>query len=373
MTKHPKKISLVAGARPNFMKIAPILRAAKQICFGAEIEVFHTGQHFDHNMSKVFFNDLEMPFPKHFLANASNNRIHPMRRIMEGYEQYCSAEKPDITLVVGDVDSTLACSLVSKKLGIQVGHIEAGLRSFDNEMPEEINRICTDAISDIFFASERAGLENLIREGYDERNIHFVGNVMIDNLLYFVDKLERNKELYSDDKFPKREFSEYCVVTLHRPSNVDDSNRLMRLMSALNQISNRLPVIFPVHPRTQASLKKLDFKASQNIHYTEPLPYLEFLNLWRDSEFVITDSGGLQEETTALGVPCLTLRENTERPVTVSEGTNTLLGTNINLLLSKVDEILTSKKTAADAQKPELWDGLASERILSKLSGVLNC
>ena len=365
-----RRISIVAGARPNFMKIAPVIRASKQLCLNAIVEVFHTGQHFDENMSEVFFSELDIPRPDVHLTHLPGSSVHPMRRIMEGYEQYCESFKPNLVVVFGDVDSTLACSLVAKKMGIFVAHVEAGLRSGDREMPEEINRICTDALSDILFASERTGLDNLLFEGYPEERIHFVGNVMIDNLIFQVSKLDP-EELNTTAL--RAQLEKYCVVTLHRPSNVDDPEVMTKIMMALNDISKNIPIIFPVHPRTRKALMRTNVDCSDNIYLLDPLSYKEFLNLWKDSEFVITDSGGLQEETTALGVPCFTLRKNTERPITLTQGTNTLIGADTEKLKSAIQGLNSSGSKTELSSLPEYWDGRASERIIEKISEFINC
>jgi len=304
------KIFLVAGARPNFMKIAPIVRALKaqsnpQITQIPRIEykIVHTGQHYDYEMSQAFFDDLEIPKPDFFLDAGSGSHAAQTTKIMVSFEEVCSNERPDLVIVVGDVNSTLACSVVAKKLLIDVGHVEAGLRSFDLTMPEEINRIVTDSISDYFFVTEKSAVKNLLKEGKPKERIHFVGNVMIDNLFHQLKCL--NSE--NPTKFPtyelKRALDDYIFLTLHRPSNVDSRETLAEIVEALNEISVEIPIVFPVHPRTKKMLDTFNIKLSDSITLLEPLGFKKSLYLWKDAVMVMTDSGGLQEETTALGVP----------------------------------------------------------------------
>ncbi len=356
-----KKIMLIAGARPNFMKIAPMARAfdncPKQIAY----KIVHTGQHYDANMSDVFFEELGIRHPDYHLGAGGGSHARQTAKIMTGFEQICEKDRPDLVIVVGDVNSTLACSIVAKKLCIEVAHVEAGLRSFDLTMPEEINRMVTDSISDLFFVTEEQGLENLLKEGKPQEKIHFVGHVMIDNLFFQLKKLES----MDTAPFPTTTFKKarkgYGVVTLHRPSNVDDKKTLETIFNTLNQISERLPLIFPIHPRTRKNMEAFHITPGSNIELTQPLSYMEFLNLWKDSRVALTDSGGLQEETTALGIPCLTIRENTERPITVTKGTNELMGTSSFKILTAFDRIMNNEwKTG---QKPKFWDGRAAERI----------
>jgi UDP-N-acetylglucosamine 2-epimerase (non-hydrolysing) len=360
-----KKIMLIAGARPNFMKIAPMARAFDNCPEKIEYKIVHTGQHYDTNMSDVFFQELGIRHPDYHLGAGGGSHATQTAKIMTGFEDICMTDRPDLVIVVGDVNSTLACSIVAKKLCIKVAHVEAGLRSFDLAMPEEINRMVTDAISDLFFVTEEQGLENLLKEGKSQDKVHFVGHVMIDNLFFQLDKLTS----MDTSQFPtiafKKAHKEYGVVTLHRPSNVDDKETLETIFSTLNKISERLPLIFPIHPRTRKNMESFSITPGRGIVLTEPLSYMEFLNLWKDSRVALTDSGGLQEETTALGIPCLTIRENTERPITVTQGTNELMGNSPEKILSAFDRIMNNDwKTG---QKPKFWDGRAAERITALL------
>lgn len=363
-----KKIFLVAGARPNFMKIAPIVRALNaRATLGYKI--IHTGQHYDREMNEVFFEELGIPAPDVFMGAGGGSHAEQTAKIMLGFEQLCVADRPDAVLVVGDVNSTLACSIVAKKMHIPVAHVEAGLRSGDMAMPEEINRMVTDAITDWFFVTEPSGVENLLREGHAPECVHYVGHVMVDNVLFQRDKLaDINTAEFDTHAFKSKNTDGYGVVTLHRPSNVDDAETFHGIGRALRGIAEVLPLIFPVHPRTRANLDKFDIDLGTNVTLTGPLAYMEFLNLWKDSVVVMTDSGGLQEETTALGVPCLTLRENTERPITVEKGTNVLVGVNPQNILDAYADIGISTK----GRCPELWDGKAAERIVEILDRELS-
>ena len=359
-------LSIVAGARPNFMKIAPIVRALQRYPATFDWRLVHTGQHYDRDMSDVFFEELEIPKPHYHLEAGGGSHAEQTAKIMVRYEEVCMRERPTLVMVVGDVNSTLACSIVAKKLNIPVAHVEAGLRSGDMSMPEEINRIVTDAISDHFFVTEKAGIENLRREGKPESSIHFVGHVMIDNLFHQVKKLEEMDASAFPSYGLKQSLGAYGVVTLHRPATVDSKEQLTRVMGALREISHRLPLVFPVHPRTRGNLEKFDVPVGDDIHLMQPLPYMEFLNLWKDARLVLTDSGGLQEETTALGVPCLTLRENTERPITMEEGSNVLVGTDPGRILDAANAALASAMPTS-GRRPSLWDGAAAERIVDIL------
>lgn len=362
-----KTIYLVAGARPNFMKIAPIVRAL-QAHGGLQFKIIHTGQHYDREMNEVFFEELGIPAPDVFMGAGGGSHSEQTAKIMLGFEQLCLTERPDAVLVVGDVNSTIACSIVAKKLHIPVAHVEAGLRSGDRTMPEEINRLVTDSISDWFFVTEPAGVENLLREGQPSEKIHHVGHVMVDNLLFQHDKLnDADAAAFAMAAF-KTERPRYGVVTLHRPSNVDDAAIFAGIGQALRTISETLPLIFPVHPRTRANLDKFGIDLGDQVTLTGPLAYMEFLNLWKDAAVVMTDSGGLQEETTALGVPCFTLRENTERPVTVDEGTNVLVGTNPVAIIEAFARLGEGKVGC----RPTLWDGKAAERIVAILAADLD-
>ena len=361
-----KRIALVAGARPNFMKIAPIMRAFESHASSMEPILIHTGQHYDPEMSDVFFSDLAIRKPDKYLNCGGGSHAQQTARIMTAFEEVVLGLEPQWVIVVGDVNSTVACSLVAKKLHIQVAHVEAGLRSGDRAMPEEINRVVTDSISDLFFVTEPAGEQNLLREGQPPERIHYVGHVMIDNLLYQAERLATG----GDKDLPfaplKQRLQRYGVVTLHRPSNVDEPEMLRNLISTLADLSRPLPLIFPVHPRTRQRIDALGMAVPETLQLLPPLGYMDFLNLWKDAVVVITDSGGLQEETTGLGVPCVTVRENTERPVTVDEGTNVIVGRDLDKLRKAVADVMNggSKK----GRRPRLWDGKAAERICEILA-----
>lgn len=360
------KLFLVAGARPNFMKIAPIIKVLKEKDLPPiDWKIVHTGQHYDYEMSQTFFEDLEIPEPDFFLEAGSGSHAEQTAAIMTAFERVCIAEMPNIIIVVGDVNSTLACSIVAKKLLIQVAHVEAGLRSFDMTMPEEINRLVTDSISDYFFVTEKSATENLLKEGVPKEKIHFVGHVMIDNLLNQVKRLESIDTSTFSISNLKTRLSEYAFLTLHRPANVDDKESFGGIVEALNYISSDLPIVFAVHPRTKKMLEKFDLKLSDRIHCVPPLGYGESLFLWKDAKLVLTDSGGLQEETTALGIPCFTIRNNTERPITTDEGTNTLVGTGREQIIAAFEKFKKGKRKKGKI--PEFWDGKASERIIKCL------
>jgi UDP-N-acetylglucosamine 2-epimerase (non-hydrolysing) len=360
-----KLISLVVGARPNFMKIAPLVRALENVTKDFIYRIIHTGQHNSSEMNDVFFSDLGIPEPHVYLKGSGGTHAEQTARIMIDFEADCVKYKPDIVLVVGDVNSTLACAIVSKKLCIKLVHVEAGLRSGDHEMPEEINRMVTDSIADLFFVTEPAGVDNLLREGHDKNSIHYVGNVMIDNLSYQVTKLNKmDPSIFMTNKL-KNTLGSYGVLTLHRPSNVDNLEKLSQIIKAINKISDKLSIIFPIHPRTKKNLEQFNIEFSSNIFLIPSLPYMEFLNIWRDAEVVLTDSGGLQEETTALGVPCITLRENTERPITVEKGTNRVVGTKYSNIIANVDDVLSQSFHKKNI--PKYWDGNASKRIIKVL------
>lgn len=355
------KVMLVAGARPNFMKIAPLFRASKALT-DVECILVHTGQHYDYDMSQTFFEDLELPEPDSFLKAGSGSHAVQTAKIMVSFEKLCQDVRPDLIVLVGDVNSTLACSVVAKKMLIDVAHVEAGLRSNDMRMPEEINRIVTDALSDYFFVTEQSGLDNLIKEGKPRDRIHLVGNVMIDNLYFQVQKLKHNPPDNALSALSEAHPT-YAFLTLHRPSNVDNPDVFDELAEALNHISETLPIFFPVHPRTRKMIERFDVKLSDRIHCLEPLSFRNALFLWKDARVVLTDSGGLQEETTALGVPCITLRENTERPITIELGTNTLAGTQKASILNAFNDAMHNAKPGKKI--PPLWDGKAAERIWS--------
>ena len=348
-----KKIHVV-GARPNFMKMAPVFNAIKK--YKIEQKIVHTGQHYSDNMSDIFFRELKIKSPDINLQIGSQGHASQVANIMIKFEEVVLKEKPDLVLVYGDVNSTIAASLVCAKLNIKTAHVEAGLRSWDLTMPEEINRMVTDRLSNLFFTPSKDADLNLINEGANKESIHFVGNVMIDTLINFLGIIKKRKKM----SLP---FSKFGVVTIHRPSNVDDTDKLRKIIISLNKISKKMPLVFPIHPRTKKQLeniKDISFN-KEKILLMEPLGYLDFLNLVYYSSLVITDSGGIQEETTYLGIPCLTLRENTERPITVKEGTNTLIGSDFTLLEKKVEEIVKGKYKKG--KKLQKWDGKASKRI----------
>ncbi len=360
-----KLIYLVAGARPNFMKIAPIIRELKRRKMQFDFKLVHTGQHYDTGMSGVFFKELAIPEPDYYLDVSGGTQAEQVAKIMVRFETICTNKKPDIVLVVGDVNSTLACAIVAKKLQICLVHVEAGLRSGDQKMPEEINRIVTDSITDIFFVTEQSALENLRKEGHAQDDIHFVGNVMIDNLLYQLKQLEAGSVQFTCSEKLKGEHKKYGVVTIHRPGNVDNLDHLALVVKILNEISEKIPLIFPIHPRTRKNLEGSGIAISQNIIQLDPLSYMDFLNLVRDAKFICTDSGGIQDETTVLGIPCLTFRNSTERPVTVEKGTNLLVPLQIESINQEIDRIL--KGDSKKGVIPKFWDGEASARILDIL------
>ncbi len=354
------KLLHVVGARPNFMKAAPVLRALEQIG-GVQQILVHTGQHYDFNMSDVFFRELELRSPDVNLGVGSGSHAEQTAQIISHFEPVVLEQKPDLVVVYGDVNSTVAAALVCAKLMVQVAHVEAGLRSFDRSMPEEINRILTDDLSDFLFTPSVDGNRNLEREGVKASKIHLVGNVMIDTLVRMLPKALL--------KEPKETPERYALVTMHRPSNVDDISWFSSLLKVLEDVGHQIPVLFPVHPRTRQRIEELGFGAGNNHHglrLLEPAPYLEFLGLQARAQLVITDSGGIQEETTYLGVPCLTVRDNTERPVTVEIGTNVLVGCDPQKLRSEVESVLAGR--AKSGTIPPLWDGHASERIAAVIS-----
>lgn len=345
----------IAGARPNFMKVAPLFQALREdSCFDPRL--VHTGQHYDESLSGSFFRDLNLPPPDHWLGAGSGSHARQTADIMIRFENVIAAERPDGVVVVGDVNSTLAAAIVSVKMGVPVFHVEAGLRSFDRQMPEEINRIVTDSISDLLLITETSARTNLLREGIDGARIRFVGNLMIDSLRKHLEIARRSDILRRLGVAPKS----YGVVTLHRAANVDGSGRFREMLSALTTISADLPLIFPVHPRTRNQLNGSGLRSGA-ITMIEPLGYLEFLCLLSNSAAVLTDSGGIQEETTALGIPCLTLRDNTERPVTVEQGTNVIAGTSRRAILTAWSN---SRNQTKEGRIPALWDGKAAERCV---------
>jgi UDP-N-acetylglucosamine 2-epimerase (non-hydrolysing) len=354
------KILAVVGARPNFMKIAPLMWEFRRRR-GIKATLVHTGQHYDTKMSQLFFDELNIPSPDVNLEVGSASHAVQTAEVMKRFEPVVIEHKPDVVLVVGDINSTLACALTAVKLGVPVAHVEAGLRSFDRSMPEEINRVMTDAISRWLFVSERSGVENLRREGISDESIFFAGNVMIDTLLASQARIERStilKELQLREK-------SYAVLTLHRPSNVDDPQALGGLMQVIARLQTELPLIFPIHPRTRKSIEQLPLAPMPHLRLIEPLGYLDFMKLVAHSGLVLTDSGGIQEETTVLGVPCLTLRANTERPATVEEGTNVLVGSDPKSIFNAWRSAIDSPPSAS--RIPQFWDGRSAARIVSTL------
>jgi len=358
------KIINVCGARPNFMKIAPLMQAYRDYPQVKPLLV-HTGQHYDEKMSDLFFRQLSIPEPDINLEVGSASHAVQTARIMEKFEPVVLEHKPDYILVVGDVNSTIACALVATKLGVRVIHVEAGLRSFDRTMPEEINRILTDAISDMLFVSESSGVENLRREGTPEERIYFVGNVMIDTLMHHLAKARELNVLSGFGLQPKR----FGVVTMHRPANVDNPEKFRSVLEGLAFVSRSVPLLFAVHPRTRKNIQQFGFQdlleKNADIRLAEPFGYLEFLNLMSNAAVVLTDSGGMQEETTILGTPCLTLRENTERPVTITVGTNRLVNPDRDSIIQAWKN-LQANPPRTD-RKPDLWDGGAAKRIVKTI------
>jgi len=361
--QHRMRITIVAGARPNFIKIAPIIKAIeKKQNEGATVSyrLVHTGQHYDKNLSDTFFEELNIPKPNSNLEVKSGSQAEQTAAIMVAFEKELTHNPCHLVLVVGDVNSTMACAIVAKKQNIKVAHVEAGIRSGDWSMPEEINRIVTDSITDYFFTTSTSASENLLKYGFDATNIHFVGNVMIDTLYQ---NLGRVLEPIFWDEF-QLETGNYIILTLHRPSNVDEELSLIQLLKGIDKLAGDKKVIFPIHPRTKAILGETNLKL-KNILFVEPQGYLNFMYLIKNSFAVITDSGGISEETTVLGIPCFTMRNNTERPETISIGTNTLVGTSIENLEKLFGEFLQNGKIKAGI--PELWDGKSSERIIEIL------
>jgi UDP-N-acetylglucosamine 2-epimerase (non-hydrolysing) len=361
------KVINVVGARPNFMKVAPVVEAMGRRKDEFAPLVVHTGQHYDARMSDSFFRDLGLPKPNVHLGVGSGSHAQQTAAVMQRFEPVVVEEKPDWVLVVGDVNSTLACALVSAKLGVPVAHVEAGLRSRDRTMPEEVNRVLTDQLADLLLTPSEDADRNLLAEGISPERIRLVGNVMIDSLLKHLSLAasSRVRESLGVEGF------DYAVVTLHRPSNVDDPRALARILSALERISERLPVVFPAHPRTRKNLSEFGLlervERAQGLRLIEPLGYLDFLRLYSGARLVLTDSGGIQEETTALGIPCLTLRENTERPVTVELGTNRVVGTDAERIVQEAEAALARSAMNEPPRVPPLWDGRAADRILDAL------
>tara|TARA_Y100000590_G_scaffold268535_1_gene301602 strand:+ start:2775 stop:3848 length:1074 start_codon:yes stop_codon:yes gene_type:complete len=355
-----KNIITVVGARPNFMKVAPFLRVLKS---NKEVNsiLVHTGQHYDDKMSDIFFKELDISKPDYNLNVGSGSHGEQTSKIIESFEKICLQINPNLIIVVGDINSTMACSLVAKKNNTKLIHIEAGLRSFDKSMPEEINRLVTDSIADYFFITEKSAEKNLLKEGHDNKKIFFIGNLMIDSLYYGLKKIEHKKKY---KEYP------YGVVTLHRPSNVDNPIVLKEILNALSKISDEIPLFFSIHPRTKEVIEKNSIKLNDNIFLLDALPYLDFLHLTRDSKVIFTDSGGIQEESTVLKIPCYTLRNNTERPITITQGTNYLAGNKKSSILDSFN--LNKFKIKDSYSLPEKWDGKSSERLIESLKEILN-
>lgn len=361
------KVISIVGARPNFMKVAPIVEAMKRREQEFTPLVVHTGQHYDSMMSDAFFRDLEMPVPDVYLGVGSGSHAAQTAAVMERFEPGVLQEKPDWVLVVGDVNSTLACALVCVKLGIKVAHVEAGLRSRDRTMPEEINRLLTDQIADLLFTPSQNADENLRAEGIPAERICFVGNVMIDSLFKHLARARESNIRKALEVANK----DYAVLTLHRPSNVDEPETFARILGALEEIAQQIPIVFPVHPRTRKTIAEFGFgdriETSAGLRLIDPLGYLDFLSLYSGARLVLTDSGGIQEETTVLGIPCLTLRENTERPITVELGTNTIVGSNPKKITTAAFAALNGS-IRSNSKVPPLWDGHTADRILDSLT-----
>lgn len=357
------KILHIVGARPNFMKAAPVIEALRKESRIRQVLV-HTGQHFDEKMSDIFFRQLGLPEPDHFLGINGGSHAQMIARIMLAVEDVLRTEQPDLLMVYGDVNSTVAAALVAAKMGIRVAHVEAGLRSFDRTMPEELNRILTDQIADLLFIPSRNAETNLYAEGLSSRDIHFVGNVMIDSLVRCLPHARKPEDLVIPDEF--------ALVTLHRPANVDDPDKLAALMRAVRDLSDTVPVIFPIHPRTRKQLGGDGPKGPANsgaLQLVDPLGYFEFLWCLKNASLVLTDSGGIQEETTYLRVPCFTARDNTERPITIEQGTNSLVGSDASGLMRGLAQLPEMRGLWSRQELPEKWDGKAAERIAEHVAG----
>lgn len=360
-----KKIINIVGARPNFMKIAPLMEAYKT-CPLIEPLLLHTGQHYDYKMSELFFCELGIKEPEIYLNIGSDTQAKQVARIMTAFEDVCIAQKPDAILVAGDVNSTMACSLVAAKLGIKIIHLEAGLRSFDRSMPEEINRLITDVLANILLTPSADANQNLINEGISPDKIHLVGNIMIDTLFKFL-PIAKQSEILNTLELENKD---YMLVTLHRPSNVDERSSLKKILETLHDISSTVQVVFPVHPRTMKNIAAFDLLPFlKGLIITEPLGYYDFQKLMSGARLVVTDSGGIQEETTALRIPCITLRENTERPVTITLGTNELIGLDMQQLKELTDKAMKGEWKPGTV--PELWDGNTASRIVELISAAV--
>ncbi|MDD3049527.1 MAG: UDP-N-acetylglucosamine 2-epimerase (non-hydrolyzing) [Candidatus Cloacimonetes bacterium] len=356
------KIHLIVGARPNFMKIAPLYKELAKYSDIFQVKLIHTGQHYDERMSKFFFDELQLPVPDKYLEVGSASHGVQTARIMERYEEVLFEEKPDLVVVAGDVNSTMACALDAVKMHIPVAHLEAGLRSFDMSMPEEINRIVTDSISDYLLTPSPDGDENLIKEGITKEKIFRVGNIMIDSLIQYLDKSE-SSTIHTELNLQK---GKYCLITLHRPSNVDHKENLATILGSFKEIAKETVLVFPMHPRTLKNIEKMGLKnvleSILQLRIVPPVGYYDFIHLQRYAKFIVTDSGGIQEESTFMNVPCLTLRDNTERPITVTQGSNILVKLNKSEIIQEVEKILQGN--IKKAQIPDLWDGKTAERIV---------
>ena len=369
------RIACIVGARPNYMKMAPLIRAFAETPGLPPSMLIHTGQHYDVSMNDRLFKDLELPVPDLNLEVGSASHAVQTAEVMRRIEPVLETSRPACVVVVGDVNSTLAVSLVASKMAVPVVHVEAGLRSYDRAMPEEINRVLTDQLADLLYTTERAAAVNLAREGIAAERVHFAGNVMIDTLLHHAARATPPARTFSAAGLPSAFMdaeSGFALVTLHRPSNVDDPDTLAEALRILQDVAQRLPVVWPLHPRTRANIERFGLMAratGPRVALLPPQGYLDMLGLMAGAKVVLTDSGGVQEETTALAVPCLTMRDNTERPITVDEGTNTLVGRDRELILRSVDEIL--RGGGKRGRRPELWDGRAAQRIARHLSAWL--
>ncbi len=360
-----KRVFLVAGARPNFMKVAPVWERMIQYPDRFDPFLVHTGQHYDDTMSRVFFRDLGLPEPDVYLGVGSASQAVQTANIMISFEKVIKEKRPDLIVVVGDVNSTLACALVGVKLHLPIAHIEAGLRSYDRQMPEEVNRVLTDQISDFLFITCKEAEENLLREGIAKDKIHFVGNIMIESLL------KRQNQVQDSDILDRLSLTpqKYVLLTLHRPSNVDGKEQLTGILKAMQEIQKKIPVIFPAHPRTLKRIKEFQLgnhiSSDHRLRVMDPLPYIDFLRLQKDAALVLTDSGGIQEETTFFKVSCLTLRNTTERPITIMQGTNELIGTNPEIIVKKSFAVISGNKKKGKV--PKFWDDQVSRRIVEVL------
>ena len=362
-----KKILICVGTRPNLIKITQFEKEFEKVG-DIEIKLLHTGQHFDYSMNQVFFDELKIRQPDYYLGVKADNQIDVIAQIMSKVQAPLKEFNPDLVMVPGDVNSTFAVAFAAHRLGYKIAHIESGLRSFDRDMPEEINRILVDNITDVFFVSENQGFVNLLNEGKNKENMYFVGNTMIDTMIAFMDKIDNSRIREKLDVIVQ----EYAVLTFHRPRNVDNKESLEKILLSIKELAKKIVIVFPIHPRTLKNIKEFGFEhllPKENLVFTEPLGYFDFMKLIKESKMVLTDSGGIQEETTFLQVPCLTVRPNTERPVTITEGTNKLLALDTQLIINEAQLILSGK--IKSGKIPENWDGKASKRIAEILKAIL--